>query len=219
MKYYFTDTTEFSYTVDNVNERADGTRALRLEGVFQKAGVKNANGRMYPREILEREIDKHENTLSEKRMLGEIDHPSDPRIHLDKASHAITELKMDEDGIVYGSLEVLQTPAGKLLESLIRSGVKLGISSRGTGSVKEDKDESANIVQDDYNLITFDIVADPSTPGAWPEMVKESVDGENWVDPGVLKSKTETAIVEEDERSDAFNDCLVDALDMILKKS
>jgi len=113
----------------------------------------------------------------------------------------------------------LQTPAGKLLESLIRSGVKLGISSRGTGSVKEDKDESANIVQDDYNLITFDIVADPSTPGAWPEMVKESVDGENWVDPGVLKSKTETAIVEEDERSDAFNDCLVDALDMILKKS
>jgi len=150
---------------------------------------------MYPRDILEREINKHGQTLEEKRMLGEIDHPPEPRIHLDKASHIVTELNMDKDGIVTGKLEVLKTPHGKLLRSLIESGVKLGISSRGTGSVKEDKEEGANIVQEDYNLITFDIVNDPSTPGAWPDVVNE------WVEP-VHETKEKEKEGKQDEKED-----------------
>lgn len=161
---------EFSYEIQELNE--DGMpKKFRLKGIFQKADVPNGNKRVYPRGILESAIQSTAQTVSEGRMLGELDHPDDAKIHLDKVSHKITNLKMDPQGFVYGEAEVLQTPAGKILESLIKSGVKLGISSRGFGSVKDRN--GLNEVQEDFKLVTFDIVSDPSTPGAFPNAVYE----------------------------------------------
>jgi hypothetical protein len=132
----------------------------------------NGNRRVYPRGILESAIQSTAQVVSEGRMLGELDHPDDAKIHLDKVSHKITKLDLDPtNGWVMGEAEVLQTPAGKILESLIKSGVKLGISSRGFGSVKDRN--GLNEVQEDFKLVTFDIVSDPSTPGAFPNAVYE----------------------------------------------
>jgi hypothetical protein len=110
--------------------------------------------------------------IQEGRMLGEINHPDSAGINLEKASHKITKLEMQSNGHMYGEAEILQTPAGKILEGLIKSKVKLGISSRGFGSVKEVN--GLNEVQSDYKLVTFDIVSDPSTPGAYPNAVYEN---------------------------------------------
>lgn len=137
----------------------------KLRGLFHLAETKNANGRIYSKSLLERELKKLQGGLTERRILGELDHPDDPRIHLDKVSHVITKLKMD--GIkMFGELETLDTPAGQILEGLINSGVKLGISSRGLGSLRQNED-GINLVQNDYNLITWDVVPNPSTPSAW----------------------------------------------------
>jgi hypothetical protein len=162
---------EFSYEIQELNE--DGMpKKFRLKGIFQKADTPNGNKRVYPRGILEGAVKSTSQLVSEGRMLGELDHPDDAKIHLDKVSHKITSLNMDlTNGIVFGEAEVLQTPAGKILESLIKSGVKLGISSRGFGSVKEIN--GLNEVQNDFKLVTFDIVSDPSTPGAFPDAVYE----------------------------------------------
>lgn len=162
---------EFSYEIQELNE--DGQpKKFRLKGIFQKSDTPNGNRRVYPRGILESAIKSTAQSVSEGRMLGELDHPDDAKIHLDKVSHKITKLQMDPSGIMYGEAEVLQTPAGKILESLIKSGVKLGISSRGFGSVKDMN--GLNEVQEDFKLVTFDIVSDPSTPGAFPNAVYES---------------------------------------------
>jgi len=162
---------EFSYEVQELNE--DGMpKKFRLKGIFQKADTPNGNRRVYPRGILEGAIRSTAQLVTEGRMLGELDHPDDAKIHLDKVSHKITKLNMDlTNGFVFGEAEVLQTPAGKILESLIKSGVKLGISSRGFGSVKDVN--GLNEVQEDFKLVTFDIVSDPSTPGAFPNAVYE----------------------------------------------
>ena len=144
------------------SETVNGSRKLR--GLFHLAETKNANGRIYPKKILEREVRSIMPSIKDRRILGELDHPTDPRIHLDKSSHVITNLKM-EGNKVFGELEALKTPAGRILEGLIDSGVKLGISSRGLGSLREDKD--AKYVQEDYALVTWDIVPNPSTPGSW----------------------------------------------------
>jgi len=162
---------EFSYEIQELNE--DGQpKKFRLKGIFQKSDTPNGNRRVYPRGILESAIKSTAQSVSEGRMLGELDHPDDAKIHLDKVSHKITKLQMDPSGIMYGEAEVLSTPAGKILESLIKSGVKLGISSRGFGSVKDNN--GLNEVQEDFKLVTFDIVSDPSTPGAYPNAVYES---------------------------------------------
>lgn len=162
---------EFSYEVQELNE--DGMpKKFRLKGIFQKADTPNGNKRVYPRGILEGAIRSTAQMVAEGRMLGELDHPDDAKIHLDKVSHKITKLNMDPtNGFVFGEAEVLSTPAGKILESLIKSGVKLGISSRGFGSVKDVN--GLNEVQEDFKLVTFDIVSDPSTPGAFPNAVYE----------------------------------------------
>lgn len=162
---------EFSYEVQELNE--DGMpKKFRLKGIFQKADTPNGNRRVYPKGILESAIRSTAQMVTEGRMLGELDHPDDAKIHLDKVSHKITKLNMDlTNGFVFGEAEVLSTPAGKILESLIKSGVKLGISSRGFGSVKDVN--GLNEVQEDFKLVTFDIVSDPSTPGAFPNAVYE----------------------------------------------
>lgn len=175
---------DFSYEV--VTEGSEeGKKRTFLRGLFQHAGVRNGNGRVYPRPILEREISRNMSKISSRNMLGELDHPSEGKIHLDKVSHCITELKMEQDGKVTGAVEVFDgpdeeggTPHGRILGSLIKRGIRLGISSRGFGSTKKSGD--VNEVGEDFKLITFDIVADPSTPDAYPSAVYEDNDVNEW---------------------------------------
>jgi hypothetical protein len=166
------DFNELSYTVDELNE--DGMpKKFRLKGRFQHADLPNGNGRVYPRAVLESSIQKTSDAVTDRRMLGELDHPNDAKIHLEKVSHVITKLQLAEDGQMYGEAEVLPTASGKILESLLRSGVKLGISSRGFGSTKKNG-KGLDEVQNDFKLVTFDIVSDPSTPNAFPQAVYEN---------------------------------------------
>jgi hypothetical protein len=160
-----------SYQLEELNE--DGQpKKFRLKGVFQAADVPNGNKRVYPRAVLESAITGIKPMVTERRMLGELDHPADAKIHLDKVSHIVTKLEMTQDGKVYGEAEVLPTAPGRILESLLKSQVKLGISSRGFGSTKAN-DAGLDEVQNDYKIVTFDIVSDPSTPGAFPSAVYE----------------------------------------------
>ena len=141
-------------------------RPLIVKGVIQRAEAKNQNGRIYPREILEREINKYiEGPVKEKRALGELDHPESSVINLQNVSHNVTKIKMMGDD-VYGEVEILPTPAGKILQALFASGITVGISSRGMGSVKEGSGGTVE-VQDDFELLCFDFVSTPSTHGAF----------------------------------------------------
>lgn len=141
---------------------------LILKGPIQKANTLNQNGRIYPRNILEREIMNYQKLIQENRALGECDHPDSSVVELKNVSHVVKEAYMQGD-VVYGAIEILDTPSGKIIQSLIESGVTLGISSRGVGSTQ--KKGSTQIVQDDFQLICFDMVSEPSTPGAF--VVKE----------------------------------------------
>ena len=138
--------------------------AVYLVGICQKAGTKNGNGRVYKKETLQREIENYQNAIKERRSLGELDHPDDSVINLKNSSHLVTKMWWDGDSVM-GKIEVLDTPSGKILKELVKSGVKLGISSRGLVSVKQEK--GSNIVEDDFQLICFDMVSEPSTPGAF----------------------------------------------------
>ena len=135
-----------------------------LSGVVQRADTLNGNGRVYPYEVLKKEIQNYQKLVKENRALGELDHPDDSVINLKNCSHMITEIWMDNKDVM-GKIKVLDTPSGKILRSLVESGVKLGISSRGMGSVKESNGQT--IVEDDFQLICFDMVSEPSTPGAF----------------------------------------------------
>jgi hypothetical protein len=142
---------------------------IMLKGIIQRADTLNQNGRIYPRAILEREIINYQKFIKENRALGECDHPDTSVVELKNASHIVREARMEGE-TVYGTIELLDTPSGKILQSLIESGVTLGISSRGIGSTRQ---QGGNlIVQEDFQLICFDIVSEPSTPGAF--MIKEA---------------------------------------------
>ena len=141
-------------------------RSLVVKGVIQRAEAKNQNGRIYPREILEREIKKYaEGPIKERRALGELDHPESSVINLQNVSHNVTKVKMVGDD-VYGEVEILSTPAGNILKELFRNGITVGISSRGMGSVQESGNGTVE-VQDDFELLCFDFVSTPSTHGAF----------------------------------------------------
>jgi hypothetical protein len=135
-----------------------------LKGVLQKSDTLNQNGRIYPKAILEREIRNYQKFIRENRALGECDHPDSSVVELKNASHIVREAYMQDD-VCYGAVELLDTPSGKILKSLVESGVTLGISSRGVGTTKRQGD--TQIVQDDFQLICFDMVSEPSTPGAF----------------------------------------------------
>ena len=141
-------------------------KPLMVKGVIQRAEAKNQNGRIYPKEILEREINKYiSGPVKEKRALGELDHPESSVINLQYVSHNVTRIKMIGDD-VYGEVEILPTPAGKILQALFASGITVGISSRGMGSVQEGSNGTVE-VQDDFELLCFDFVSTPSTHGAF----------------------------------------------------
>lgn len=140
------------------------SKRVMMKGVLQKADTLNQNGRVYPTQVLEREIRNYQKFIIENRALGELDHPDTSVVNLKNVSHIIREAYI-QSGIVYGTIEVLNTPSGLILQSLIESGVKLGISSRGVGTTKKQGDYQ--IVQDDFQLICWDFVSEPSTPGAF----------------------------------------------------
>ncbi|MFA5189025.1 MAG: primosomal protein [Patescibacteria group bacterium] len=143
---------------------------LILSGVIQRADSKNHNGRIYPRDILEKEIRNYQILVNERRALGQLDHTDQSLVELKDVSHLITELRWEGNDVV-GKLEILDTPNGKIVKSLIESGVKLGVSSRAVGSIKEQN--GASYVQSDLQMICWDIVSDPSTKGAF--LFKESI--------------------------------------------
>lgn len=149
-------------------EKNDGKIIVR--GVIQRADTLNANGRVYPKGVLEREISNYQKLVEERRATGELDHADDPVVNLKNVSHVITNLWMEGDGTVMGEVEVLdKLPMGKILRSLIESNIKVGISSRALGSVEHST--NGDMVQDDLHFICWDFVSEPSTPGAW--MMKE----------------------------------------------
>jgi hypothetical protein len=149
---------------ESEKRKAMNEGAVYLVGVCQKSGTKNGNGRVYNKQILEREVENYQKAISERRSLGELDHPDDSVINLKNASHLVTKMWWDGDSVM-GKIEVLDTPSGKILKALAQSGVKLGISSRGLGSVKQKN--GVTLVEDDFQLICFDMVSEPSTPGAY----------------------------------------------------
>jgi len=164
-----TEWSPWEYKQDVIKESRDknGGKIL-MKGILQKSETLNQNGRIYPRAILEREIRNYQKFINENRALGECDHPDSSVVELKNASHIIREANMEGD-VVYGVVELLDTPSGKILQSLVESGVTLGISSRGVGSTKSEG--SMDVVQDDFQLICWDFVSEPSTPGAF--MMKE----------------------------------------------
>lgn len=142
---------------------------MMLSGMMQMAETQNGNGRVYPQKILEREVQNYKKLVDENRALGELDHPEESVINLRNVSHQVTEIWM-EGNKVMGKMKVLDTPSGGILRSLVDSGVSIGISSRGLGSVSEQMGKT--IVEDDFQLICFDMVSEPSTPGAF--MMREN---------------------------------------------
>ena len=163
-----TEWVNFEYDPKVIKEQRQPGQPLIMKGILQKAETLNQNGRVYPRAILEREIRNYQKFIKENRALGELDHPDSSVVELKNASHNIKEAYM-EGNIVYGVVEILNTPSGKILQSLVESGVTLGISSRGVGSTRTEGNKQ--IVQDDFQLICWDFVSEPSTPGAF--MMKE----------------------------------------------
>ena len=160
-----TNWTPLSYTSQMISEsKRLNNGSLMLKGVLQRCDTLNQNGRIYPKSVLERELINYQKFINENRALGECDHPETSVVELKNVSHIVREAHMEGDAIV-GTIELLNTPSGQILQSLVEAGVTLGISSRGVGSVVN---EGGNqIVQEDFQLICFDMVSEPSTPGAF----------------------------------------------------
>ena len=178
--------------IENVNVITEGkgdSKKLYIEGVFLQSELKNRNGRMYPFSVLEKEVNRYnEEYIKSSRALGELGHPDGPTVNLDRVSHRITSLTAEGNNFI-GKAQILDTPMGKIAKSLLEDGVKLGVSSRGMGSI--DRREDCNVVMDDFMLATAaDIVADPSAPDAFVNGIME---GKEWAwDNGILK-ETEVA--------------------------
>ena len=163
--------------VQFITEDANGKKSHFIEGVFLQSDIRNRNGRMYPFDTLDREVSKYnENYIQRGRALGELGHPDGPTINLDRVSHKIVSLRAEGKNFI-GKAKLLETPMGKIAKNLLDEGVKLGVSSRGLGSIERKGD--VNIVKDDFMLSTAaDIVADPSAPDAFVEGIME---GTEWV--------------------------------------
>ena len=191
-----TEWAPFSYDAKSIKEsREQNGGKLIMKGILQKADTLNQNGRMYPRDILEREVRNYQKFIRENRALGECDHPDSSVVELKKVSHIVREAFMDGN-VCHGVVEILDTPCGKILQSLVEAGVTLGISSRGVGSTKKSGDHQ--IVQDDFQLICWDFVSEPSTPGAF--MMREGIQ---------VKSSDLTRTFNRSDRIDRiFNDIL-----------
>jgi hypothetical protein len=158
-------------------EKEDGGKSYKIRGIFMQADIKNRNGRLYPMEILDEEVKKYnKNFIKQNRAFGELGHPDGPTVNLERVSHMITSLRPDGKNFI-GEAKIMDTPMGKIVKNLMDEGAKLGVSSRGMGSLKQKG--GANVVSDDFYLATAaDIVADPSAPNAFVEGIME---GKEWV--------------------------------------
>ena len=204
-------------SVEFLVEQRNGKKSMYIEGIFLQGNIKNRNGRMYPSEVLRKEVSRYnESNIQSGRALGELGHPDGPTVNLDRVSHKIVSLKENGNNFI-GKANILGTPMGKIASSLIEEGVKLGVSSRGIGSLRPTK-EGVNVVGDDFMLATAaDIVADPSAPDAFVEGIME---GKDWVwDGGILRErmaaktyKTINTLVDqkqlEENKLNLFNDFL-----------
>ena len=209
--------TEEISNVKIITEGKGSNKKLYIEGVFLQGDLKNRNGRMYPMETLSKEVSRYNEAFVQKgRALGELGHPDGPTVNLDRVSHKITSLTQEGSNF-RGKAQILNTPMGKIASSLLDEGVMLGVSSRGVGSLKEDRG-GCKVVGEDFMLATAaDIVADPSAPDAFVEGIME---GKDWVwDGGILREKfahktykTINTLVDQkalDEKNlDLFNDFL-----------
>ena len=186
-KKLLVDVRPFDISRNKIDESIkENNGKLIVKGVLQRAEAKNQNGRVYPREVLLKEVSKYlDEQVTERRALGELDHPDSSVVNLNNASHNVIEMHWDGDDLL-GTVEVLSTPAGNILKELFKSGIKLGISSRGLGSVEPMREGEGDTVevQPDFELIAFDFVSNPSTHGAFMRPVNE----------GVEKQKPETKI-------------------------
>lgn len=168
-QYIITEYYQFTADPQMIMEAEKNFQPIMMSGIMQKADVLNKNGRVYPKHILEREITKYQKLVEENEAGGELDHPDSAVVSLANVSHRVVELWW-EGNDVFGKVQIAETPSGNILKGLLKSGFKLGISSRGVGSVKSKNGQ--DIVQEDFELIAFDFVSSPSTPGAW--LFKES---------------------------------------------
>ena len=188
--------------VQFLEEEKEGKKNYFIEGIFLQAELKNRNNRMYPLATLQKEVAKYnENYIESGRALGELGHPDGPSINLDRVSHKIISLKEDGNNFI-GKAKLLDTPMGRIAKDLLGEGVKLGVSSRGMGSIR--KEENCNVVMDDFMLATAaDIVADPSAPDAFVNGIME---GKEWVwDNGVLKEAKVSQIKKEIDQATLLN--------------
>ena len=172
------DTIPFTMTNRQINESLeDNNGRLIVNGVLQRAEAENQNGRVYPRSILEREVEKYKGReIKENRAFGELDHPESSVVELKNTSHIIRDVYWKGDDVM-GRVEVLKTPSGNILKELLEAGCTVGISSRGMGSVKEASSGNTVTVEDDFDLICWDFVSNPSTHGAFMRPMNESVVG------------------------------------------
>ena len=180
MKKLLVDYLPFEVKPEYINESMkENNGKLIVRGVLQRAEAKNQNGRVYPREILHREAKKYtKEFINQRRAMGELDHPDSSVVNLQNVSHNITEMGFNGDDLV-GTVEILTTPSGNILKELFKNGIKLGISSRGLGSVevvRESNGDQVSKVGDDFELIAFDFVSNPSTHGAFMYPLQENVD-------------------------------------------
>ena len=177
-------------SVEFLVEQKNGKKSMYIEGVFLQGNIKNRNGRMYPMETLRKEVSRYnENHVQAGRALGELGHPDGPTVNLDRVSHKIVSLKEDGNNFI-GKAKILSTPMGKIASNLLGEGVKLGVSSRGVGSLNK-TNEGYSVVGEDFTLATAaDIVADPSAPDAFVDGIME---GKDWVwDGGILRERLAT---------------------------
>ena len=174
-------------SVEFIVEERNGKKSLYIEGVFLQGDIKNRNGRMYPMETLRREVSRYnENHIQQGRALGELGHPDGPTVNLDRVSHKIVSLRESGSNFI-GKAKILNTPMGKIAESLIGEGVKLGVSSRGVGSLRMTREGYSEVAEDFMLATAADIVADPSAPDAFVSGIME---GKEWVwDGGILREK------------------------------
>ena len=185
--------------VEYITEQKDnGKKNYKIKGIFMQADIKNRNGRVYPMEVLEKEVRRYnKEQIKENRAFGELGHPEGPTINLERASHMITDLYPDGKNFI-GEAKILSTPMGKIVQSIMEDGGKLAVSSRGMGSLS--KRNGANYVNDDFYLATAaDIVADPSAPNAFVEGIME---GKEWVwNNGLLQEQEVAELKDEMERN------------------
>lgn len=181
-----------------INEGTGPSAKTKLRGIFQKCDEQNNNGRIYPRKVLENQVSNIQEKIADRSLVGALDHPPNDAIHLSQASHLITKLWVEPNGQVMGECEILSTPNGQIVKALINDGVKIGISSRGLGTVTESS--KGKYVNEDFRLITFDLVSDPSTKGAYPELTESIRENSNKAQHIVSKMKNERVLLTALER-------------------